>query len=67
MPKATMPKDHPSPSLVIAGQRVERGKPVDVDDETAASLAEQGWQVAADKPAAKKKTDASTDADTKES
>jgi len=67
MPRVTMPKDHPSPRLTINGQRVERGKSIDVDDATAASLEEQGWTVAAYKPAAKKKTDASPDADTKES
>lgn len=70
MPKATMPKDHPSAALTICGARVQRGKSVDVDEETAASLEEQGWAIAPDKPPAKKpadKTTASPDADTKES
>lgn len=70
MPKATMPKDHPSAELIVCGQRVKRGKTADVDEETAVSLEEQGWTISPDKPAAKKpadKTTASPDADTKES
>ena len=71
MPRVTMPKDHPSAALIVAGQRVERGKSIEVDDDTAAGLAEQGWTVAktAPKSTAKKATttDASDDADPKES
>jgi hypothetical protein len=65
MPKVTMPKDHPSAALTIAGQRVERGKTVEVDEETAVSLAEQGWTVAA-KKSTSTTPEASEDADTKE-
>ena len=76
MPKVTMPKDHPSAALTIAGQRVERGHSIDVDDTTAESLADQGWTVAkpakkaapVEKAAAKKSTepDAPAGADTQE-
>ena len=48
MPKVTMPKDHQSAALIVNGERVERGKSIEVDDDTAASLAEQGWKVAPD-------------------
>lgn len=73
MPRVTMPKDHPSAALIVNGQRVERGKSIDVDDDTATSLAEQGWTVAKKTAPAKKAgdkattPDASTDADPKES
>lgn len=49
MPKATMPNDHPQAAVELPdGATVERGKTADVDDDTAASLAEQGWSVATD-------------------
>lgn len=49
MPRVTMPNDHPSAGLVLPnGERAEPGKPVPVDEETALSLAEQGWSVATD-------------------
>lgn len=78
MPKVTMPKDHPSAALIVNGQRVERGQSVEVDADLAALLAEQGWsqpKAPAKKAAPIKKatsddqptTDASADADPKES
>lgn len=37
---------HPAVVIAATGQRAERGKPVDVRDDVAASLLEQGWQPA---------------------
>lgn len=78
MPKVVMPKDHPQAAVIVAGQRVERGKTVDVDPETAAALKDQGWTSPAAKKSAATKaanptkaepsaSDASDDADPKES
>lgn len=43
MPYVTAPDDR---YLVAVGDRVKKGDVVEVDDETAASLVEQGWEPA---------------------
>ena len=65
MPKVTMPKDHPQAAVDLPnGATVERGKSAEVDDDTAASLGEQGWTVAPDKKAAPAKAAAKKSANT---
>ncbi len=69
MPAVTMPKSHPAAGgvTIADGQEVKPGETVEVSEELAAALVDQGWTEP--KPKAKAKattTDAAEAADTKE-
>jgi hypothetical protein len=65
--KLTYPGPFEGVTVLATGQKAKRGTPIEIPDDIAASLLDQGWEpVKAPKPASKSTTTKAVKADTKE-